>query len=116
MPQTETNKYPAPDMSLLKEMSEGNHEFFMEIVELFLENAPGMLKSITNSAKAGDFDALKFAAHKILSDLFVVGLNYAIPVVKEIERSATMGSINEELISQAEEMILYGIEDLKKIS
>ena len=87
----------------------------MEIVNLFIDNAPSMLKSITDSAKANDAPALRFAAHKIMSDLFVVGLNYAVPVVEKIEKSAANGIIETEMVVEAEDMINQGIADLKKL-
>ncbi|MDX9781471.1 MAG: Hpt domain-containing protein [Bacteroidales bacterium] len=115
MPQTVNKKYPAPDFSLLNEMAEGDHDFFMEILGLFLDNAPGMVKSIKESAESGDFNALRFSSHKILSDLHVVGLNYTTDIVEQIERDAALGKLNIELIYKAIEMINFGIEDLKKI-
>jgi len=115
MPQTVNKKYPAPDFSLLNEMAEGDHDFFLEILGLFLENAPGMVKSIKDSADSGDFNSLRFSSHKILSDLHVVGLNYATDIVEQIEREAALGNADLELVKKAVEMINYGIEDLKKV-
>lgn len=115
MSNTVIKTYPAPDFTLLNEMAEGDHEFFMEILGLFLENAPLMVKSIKESAASGDFNSLRFSSHKILSDLHVVGLNYATGTVEQIEKDAAMGRVDSELVEKAVQMINYGIEDLKKI-
>lgn len=115
MTQSVNKRYPEPDFSLLNEIVEGDHDFFMEILALFLENAPVMVKSIEESAASGDFSTLRFSSHKILSDLHIVGLNYSIDIVERIEKDAAMGRVDSELVEKAVQMINYGIEDLKKI-
>lgn len=115
MPKSINNKFPKPDMSLLNEMSDGDHDFFMEIVNLFIDNAPSMLRSIVDSANNEDIPALRFATHKIMSDLFVVGLNDAAAVVGKIEISAANGIIEKELVIEADERITQGIKDLKML-
>lgn len=115
MSQSLNKRYPDPDFSLLNEMAEGDHDFFLEILSLFLENAPVLVKSIKESSVSGDFNTLRFSSHKILSDLHIVGLNYTINAVEQIEKEAAMGRVDTELVDRAVQMINYGIEDLKKI-
>lgn len=115
MNQNIRNSYPAPDFTLLKEMAEGDHDFFMEIISLFLENAPAMVTAMKDSSDNEDLDKLRFVSHKIRSDLHIVGIKYAIGTVESIEKSAGIGINERDLVKLAVEMINYGIEDLKKV-
>lgn len=115
MSETTERKYPHPDLELLKEMAEGDDAFIKEIISLFLENGPGVVATIKESAASGDFDALKFAAHKILSDLAIVGIKSAIPDVEIIEKQAALKNIPHSNIERAIDIINAGIEDLKKL-
>ncbi len=108
-------KHPHPDLSLLRDMAEGDESFFKEIIILFLENGPAIVNSIKESAEAGDYDTLRFAAHKILSDLSIVGIKSAIIDVQIIERQAAHRIIPIQNIKNAIEIINSGIEDLKKL-
>jgi HPt (histidine-containing phosphotransfer) domain-containing protein len=108
-------KYPHPDFTLLKEMAEGDEAFFKEIIALFLENGPALVTSIEESAAVGDCEALRFAAHKILSDLSIVGIKSAIKDVEIIEKQAALKNIAAVNVERAIEIINYGIEDLKKL-
>lgn len=115
MSETTGRNYPNPDLELLKEMAEGDEDFLKEIITLFLENGPGVLASIKESADAGDCDALRFAAHKILSDLAIVGIKTAIPDVEIIEKQAVLKNISHSNVERAIDIINAGIEDLKKL-
>ena len=115
MAESVDRKYPHPDFTLLKEMAEGDEAFLKEIIALFLENGPAMVTSIEESAAAGDCDALRFAAHKILSDLSIVGIKSAIKDVEIIEKQAALRNIAAVNVERAIEIINCGIEDLKKL-
>lgn len=112
---TTERKYPHPDLALLKEMAEGDDAFIKEIISLFLDNGPVVVETIKESAASGDYDALKFAAHKILSDLAIVGIKLAIPDVEIIEKQATLKNIPHTNVERAIDIINAGIEDLKKL-
>ena len=105
----------APDLSYLKEMAEGDEAFFNEIINHFLENGPKLLNTLRDSALAGDYEKVRFIAHKLLPQLTFVGILAAIDDVKKIEEEC---NIMDDLIVVIERVtitISIGIEDLRKL-
>ena len=75
---------PMPDLSYLKEMADGDETFVKEIIKIFLEEGPIMLRSMKESAESGDHEHLKFATHKLITQLTSVGILTAVPDVKRV--------------------------------
>ena len=61
---------PMPDLSYLKEMADGDETFVKEIMK--------------ESAESGDHEQLKFATHKLITQLTSVGILTAVPDVKRV--------------------------------
>ena len=107
--------YPAPDLTYLNAMAEGDENFIKEIITYFLENCPGMLVLIRESALSGDFEKLRFTAHQLLPQLTFVGILAAIPDVTKIESEGKHLDDLSGTIERAIKIINWGIEDLKKL-
>jgi len=109
------DNYPQPDLTYLKDMAENDEDFIREIILHFLENAPGLLNEMRQSAITGDTEKLRFNAHKLLPQLTFVGILAAIPVVSKIESETKHLVDPVGLVDKAIGIINYGIEDLKKM-
>jgi hypothetical protein len=90
------NKIPLPDLTYLKTMADGDETFIREIIKIFLEEGPVMLKSMKDCAEAGDHDKLKLVTHKLITQLTSVGIVTAVADVKRINKgSRDMVDLNE---------------------
>ena len=90
------NKIPLPDLTYLKEMADGDETFIREIIKIFLEEGPVMLRSMKETADSGDHDRLKLVTHKLITQLTSVGILTAVPDVKRINKgSRDMIDLNE---------------------
>ena len=96
-------------------MAEGDEEFFNEIINHFLENGPKLLNSLRESALAGDFEKVRFIAHKLLPQLTFVGILAAIDDVKKIEEYCNSMEDLIAVIERVTIIINMGIEDLRKL-
>ena len=96
-------------------MADGDETFVKEMISHFLENAPGSLRSLQESALSGDHVKLRFVAHTLLPQLTFVGIVAAIPDIAKIETECNFGGNLSVSIERAIRIINYGMEDLKKM-
>jgi len=81
---------PSKEISLeyLNEFSDGEIGFIIEMVDVFLENAPTFLSKIESSYKSNDWETLRYSSHKFSPQLAFFGLKTIINEVDEIEEYA----------------------------
>jgi len=109
------NDFPLPDLSYLKKMANGDDIFLKEMIALFIEDYPVMLKAIKDSAEAGDHDQLMLLTHRLIPQLTFVGILSAIPDVTKINKdSREMDDLNER-IAHLEEILSFSVEYLRKM-
>lgn len=107
--------YPLPDLTYLKEMAGGDEVFVKEIITHFLENGPGLLNLMRESALSGDKEKLHFVVHKLLPQLTFIGILAAIPDVENLENENELKEDLSVVIERVIKTINIGIEDLKKM-
>jgi signal transduction histidine kinase/DNA-binding response OmpR family regulator len=71
------------DLAYLREMSDGNEEFFREFITLFMQNAPVSLNEIDEGIRNQDWEKVRQASHKLKPSLSYVGM-------KEMNAKAAM--------------------------
>jgi len=81
---------PSKEISLeyLNEFSEGEIDFVIEMIDVFIDNAPIFLSKIAESYKSNDWETLRYSAHKYSPQLAFFGLKTIIKEVDEIEEYA----------------------------
>lgn len=62
------------DLSYLREMSDGNEDFFREFITLFIQNAPASLNDMEAGINNCDWEKVRQAAHKLKPSLSYVGM------------------------------------------
>jgi HPt (histidine-containing phosphotransfer) domain-containing protein len=67
-------------------------EFVVELVDTFLEEAPGMLAALRQARAAGDGDAFRRAAHSLKSN----GLTFGASALAAAARTLELGGIASE--------------------
>lgn len=107
----DNQKYPIPDLSYLRDMTDGDEESLKEVIAIFLDEAPRLMKLMKDSADSGDHDSLKFSTHKLITQLTYVGITSVIPDVKLINTgSFKMSDLKERvdrIIKVVEQSMIY---------
>lgn len=98
---------PSKEISLeyLNEFSEGEIDFVIEMIEVFLENAPVFLSKIDTSYKTNDWETLRYSAHKYSPQLAFFGLKTIIKEVDEIEEYAVKKVYSPDLQKKIDRII-----------
>ena len=87
------------DLSFLEEIADGNKEFLIESIDMFLTQTPEIFNNISESIYAGDWNATASSAHKVKSNLGFFGMQRIKDEIQEIEISAKNGTAEYQLIS-----------------
>ena len=80
------------NLTFLREISDGNENFYKEFISLFLASAPMAISEMEKSYISKDFDSLRQIAHKIKPSFNYVGLkelNQAAAKIEELASKAT---------------------------
>lgn len=93
-PSSEESLY---DLSILQEMDD--QEYIIEIVSMFLKDAPKEFKEIKEALAAGNTDVVYKKAHKLKSSAGILQANKLIVLLTEIELVAKSGEKGAKLIS-----------------
>lgn len=71
----------------------GRPSVLVRVVELFLEDAPGLVATLSEASQTGDLEAVRMAAHSLKSSAAYVGATELSFSAAEIERAAREGDI-----------------------
>jgi HPt (histidine-containing phosphotransfer) domain-containing protein len=77
------------DLKYLNEMMKGNKKLIREIVDAFLEQVPGEIRSLNDAIMKADFDVIKKFAHTMRSSVTIMGISALTPLLQEIESLAS---------------------------
>ena len=84
------------DLSVFNELQESTGcDFIKELVETFIEEAPGIFTELKSAATAGDLDQFRRAAHSIKSNANVFGAHELADLARQLE-IAGLESIPED--------------------
>ncbi|HEX3009062.1 MAG TPA: Hpt domain-containing protein [Bacteroidales bacterium] len=73
------------DLNYLKEISGGDEEFILDMIQTFVQNTPSELLHLKNLAKEQKWDILGEQAHRFAPGLQFLGLISLRPVINKIE-------------------------------
>ncbi len=117
----ERNFPPLPeyvtDMQFLKQFTAGNSEKQKKYVNMFLENAPKLLKSIDNALAAKDYPSIKIAAHSLKPQLSYMGVKEDVSNIFLIEQSSGEAAHQEslpDLVDNLHRLCTKAFDELKK--
>jgi PAS domain S-box-containing protein len=105
--ETSVGSRPLINLDFLKEISENNDQFFVEFIQMFLQNTPASISEIENAISNQNWEAIRQAAHKMKPSFNYVGLKELSGISAKIEDLAKR---NEDM-----EMIKTNIEQIKKV-
>lgn len=106
------------DLSFLEEIADGNKEFLVESIDMFLVQTPEIFGQISQSIASKDWVTTASLAHKVKSNLGFFGMDRIKNEMQEIEMSAKSGNFNPALNVQFEstkKAVLKTVEQLYEI-
>lgn len=105
------------DLSYLENMTGGDNEVMIEMINLLLEETPKHLDNIKKAQHEENWTQLRSEAHKVKPMFLYVGLSKLNEICKELEDNAKNEAhlrSNSELISRLEAGFHEIVDDLKR--
>ena len=97
---------PEFNTKYLEEVSGGNQQFILEMLQIFLSRTPEAFEILRKSVQEEDWETIGFYAHKLKATYAYVGLEELKKVLIEIEQRAkhkivthTLGELIDYLIN-----------------
>ncbi len=69
----------------LKEMADGDEDFVLSVITVFLEEVPQDLEDLEKAIEAGDYENVYQLAHKIKPNVDLLGMEQTRAIALEIE-------------------------------
>ncbi|MFV1883172.1 MAG: Hpt domain-containing protein [Balneola sp.] len=99
------------DLSYLEDITGGDKEMMLEMLNLFLEDIPSQVELIKTAVEEKNLKAVGTESHKLKPALQYVGFNEMYELVKELEIIGKSGDKHEEA-----KKIMPALEEQLKIS
>lgn len=94
------------DLYFLKTInSEQDAAFFAELMDVYIQELPVMIKHISSSETNKDYDNLYFHSHKLKGSSLTLGVNAVASICEEIEHLAKEKKIGNRTKELAEELV-----------
>lgn len=107
------------DLSFLFEIADGSDEFIVESIDMFLQQTPELLQTITTAIENKDWALAASAAHKLKPNLGFFGMPISQATIQEVEIMAKEGAPAPELLiskfNDVRAMVIPNLDRLVKI-
>lgn len=106
------------DLSFLEEIADGNKEFLVESIDMFLVQTPEIFGQISQAIAAKDWVITASLSHKVKSNLGFFGMDRIKNEMQEIEINAKGGGTDPMLAAKFEstkKAVLKTVEQLYQI-
>lgn len=108
------------DLSYLNEVSSGNSEFIIEMIDIFIQQTPAYVQQLTDAINNKEWTAIAQVAHKIKPTLAFMGVDSAKEIMVQIENDARNQENYEKIVFNFNqcgdifEAIYTKLEEIKK--
>jgi len=87
------------DLSFLYEIADGSNEFIVDSIDLFLQQTPELITTISAAIAAGDWQTAGGAAHKLKPNLGFFGMADCQAAMQEVELLCKAGGQDIDTIN-----------------
>ena len=87
------------DLSFLYEIADGSNEFIVDSIDLFLQQTPELLTTITNAIASGDWATAGGASHKLKPNLGFFGMGDCQAAMQDVELACKAGGQDINMIN-----------------
>ena len=101
----------------LNEMTGGNKQLSIEIIDAFLNQVPVELQTISDAITKKDYKTIKNYAHTMQSSVSIMGITLLAPILKEMENLAATGNEIEKINQLYYDIVsisIQAVEEIKK--
>ena len=88
------------NLEYLQDMAEGDQHFVIEVIELFIADAPGVLQQALVYHKSGNYPLLKVSVHKLKSSIKMLGDEALAILAQDIENLAVNDKSHDVIAPQ----------------
>ncbi len=96
------NSEPDFDLTFLEEIADGNKEFMIESIDMFLIQTPEIFNNLSKSIASKDWNTTSALAHKVKSNLGFFGMDRIKNEMQEIETNAKAGGNDPQMATKFE--------------
>lgn len=93
------------DLSYLEDITGGDKEMMLEMLNLFIEDIPYQVERIREAAEEKDMKSLGTESHKLKPTLQYVGLNEMYNLIKKLEALGKSGEYSNEVDRLVQELV-----------
>ena len=86
------------DLTFLFEIADGSDEFIVESIDMFLQQTPDLLNTITTAIGSKDWTLAAQASHKLKPNLGFFGMPQSQANIQEVELMAKAGAPDPDLL------------------
>ncbi|QKJ30522.1 Hpt domain-containing protein [Mucilaginibacter mali] len=87
------------DLSFLYEIADGSNEFIVDSIDMFLQQTPELLNTISSAIAAGEWATAGGAAHKLKPNLGFFGMLECQSTMQEVELLCKAGGQDPDTIN-----------------
>jgi len=109
------NNIPLPDLQYIKQMIGDDQEVLTEVITIFMEEMPSMLKSLREGSEARDHEKLKAVTHTLVTELSTLGITSVINDVKAINKNSREMKDLDETVDRIIKTVTFSMEYLKTL-
>jgi len=103
------------DLSYLEEIANGNTDFIVEMIDLFLQQAPESIDGIVDRVSKKEWQTAGNLAHKLKPTFAMIGVMAGSKLSERIEKSARGGYDLENLAELVEELKVISDHAMNKL-
>ncbi|ASU33789.1 Hpt domain-containing protein [Mucilaginibacter xinganensis] len=107
------------DLSFLFEIADGSDDFIVESIEMFLQQTPELLQTITTAIENKEWALVATASHKLKPNLGFFGMPISQATIQEVEIMAKEGASNPDLLvakfKTVKQLVVSNLDRLVKI-
>ncbi len=107
------------DLSFLYEIADGSNEFIVESIDMFLQQTPQLLQTITEAIGSKDWTLAASASHKLKPNLGFFGMPVSQATIQEVELMAKAGAPDPDLLvskfNEVNDTLKLNLVELQKI-
>lgn len=114
-PPPEASPAPASILQYLHQITDGNKPLMVELIDIFMQEAPAAIQHMKMHRSAGNWAALGSTIHKIRSNYKYIGIDAADELLKEWETAlekAEQAAFSEAYVQQLERITQRAVEAL----
>jgi HPt (histidine-containing phosphotransfer) domain-containing protein len=92
-----------------------DEESLKEVVSIFLEDGPPMVKSLEESVRLKDYDMIKRTSHTLITELSTVGITSVVPDLKRMNKTAKEMNDLDEVMEHIKDVVDRSVQFFKSM-